>query len=140
MEESKILLLSYLEVIVGLKNSGILASVSHRTDETEDAYDLLFLPVCRLESIYTRMLQDKTSILSVAILEDIASDSNSVWYAIDCRSDISMMIPKRKFDLSITTCGILSTRLGRTIPLQMSVSDVHQLAGEIELLIREKLL
>lgn len=139
MEINKSFLLAYLEVIAGLKNSGILASINHRTDETEDAYDFLFLPVCRLDSIYVSMLQDNF-ILDAKKLECIASDSNAVWYAIDCRSDIPNMIPRSKFDLSIKTCKILSTRLGRIIPSQMSIFDVHQLAGEIEIYIREHLL
>lgn len=140
MEKSEKFLLSYLEVIAGLKRSGILMSVSHRNEETEDAYDLLFLPVCRLESIYTRMLKDDIVALDSTLLEEIASDSNAVWYALDCRSDIPMMIPKRKFALPPQTSITLSAKLGRSIPLQMNISDVHQLASEVEMLIREGLL
>lgn len=140
MEKSEKFLLSYLEVIAGLKRSGILMSVSHRNEETEDAYDLLFLPVCRLESIYTRMLKDDIVALDSTLLEEIASDSNAVWYALDCRSDIPMMIPKRKFALTPQTSITLSAKLGRSIPLQMNISDVHQLASEVEMLIREGLL
>lgn len=138
MKIDKAFFCAYLDVISEFKKSGILEVVSHRDQETEAAYDLLFLPVCRLTSIHERILKEDIIDLDSNTLRDIASDSNAIWYAIDCRNDIPAQIPKKAINLAPQTCNLLSSKLEKHIPSKMNINDIHLLAGDIEIFIQEE--
>ena len=138
MKIDKVFFSAYLDVISKLEKSGILEVVSHRTQDTEDAYDLLFLSVTRLASIYDRILKEDKIDIDSTMLKDIASDSNAIWYAIDCRNDIPAQIPKTTISLAPQTCDILSSKLEKHIPSQMNINDIHSLAGDIEMFIQKE--
>lgn len=133
---------AYLSIIKTLKSSTILNSISSRNEATECAYDLLYLPVCRLSQISDTLASNNLKDSDIkSLLSKISSDSNAVWYAIDCRCDIPSMIPVNKvISISPDISQIINEHFDLKFGSVININDIHSLAGNVEIYIEETLL
>lgn len=137
MDEFKQALRSYLKMISYLKNSCLLNNICVRNNETEDAYDLLYLPVCRLSSIYEKVRNDISLLDDLKMLSAIKNDSNGIWYAIDCRSDIRRMIPNDIITVDPESKNKVLSFCRVPLNTSINIDKIHLIAGEIELEIED---
>ena len=131
----KDILIAYLHVIKKLKNSDLLKNISVRNIETEDAYDLLYKPVLILSSIYDRIINNTCNVEDGKILSEIRSCSNSIWYSIDNRNDVSPFIPNKILDVESNLKDFLYSYLSIQDDAPMNIFTIHTIAGEIDLLL-----
>lgn len=131
----KDILIAYLHVIKKLKNSDLLKNISVRNIETEGAYDLLYKPVSVLSSIYDKINNNTCNVEDGKILSEIHSCSNSIWYSIDNRNDVSPFIPNKILDVEGNLKDFLYSHLSIPDNAPMNIYTIHTIAGEIDMMI-----
>lgn len=126
-------LVAYLHLIKSLYNSDLLNNISVRNIETEDAHDLLYIPVYDLAFTCGEIDNGTCDIEDSKTLNVIRSCSNSIWYSIDCRNDVRSLVSRKVLKIDAHLKKVLLSYFSISSETPMNIDTIHTISGLIEL-------